>query len=167
MNNRRGVLTMMAAGVIGFYASNIASADEVLKFRMFTRAVSVQSLEVGDVDGHSMYLGHFAGLAPFPDGSVGAGKLTFTADYTKGTGTFSTYFTLKLEDGSTLWWKGAGEGKSDGKTTVFPEFPITVLSGTGKFEGAKGDGSQTGVRLTPMPSAGADVYADVVLNLKK
>jgi hypothetical protein len=66
----------MAAGVIGFCASNIATADEVLKFRIFTRAVSVQSLDVGDVDGHSMYLGHFAGLASFPDGSVGAASLS-------------------------------------------------------------------------------------------
>jgi hypothetical protein len=165
--NRRSFLTMMSAGVIGFCAGNIAKADEVLKFRIFTHAVSLQSLDVGNVDGHSMFLGHFAGLASFPDGSVGAAKFTFTGDYTKGTGTFSTYFNITLKDGSTLWWKGAGQGKPDGTTTVFPEFPITVLSGTGKFEGAKGDGSQTGVRLTPMPSAGADVYADVVLNLKK
>jgi hypothetical protein len=50
--------------------------------------------------------------------------------------------------------------------TIFPEFPITVLSGTGKFEGAKGDGSQTGERLTPL-SSGAEMYADVVINLKK
>ena len=86
-----------------------------------------------------------------PDGSVGAVKFTFTDDYTKGTGTFSTYFNITLKDGSTLWWKGTGQGKPDGTTTIFPEFPITVLSGTGKFEGAKGDGSQTGVRLTPQP----------------
>jgi hypothetical protein len=165
--NRRRILSLIAVGVIGFSAPGIARADEILKFRMFTRAVAVQSMEVGDVDGHSMYLGHFAGLALFSDGSLGAGKLTFTGDYTKGAGTFSTYFNATLKDGSTLWWKGSGQGKPDGTTTVFPEFPITVVRGTDKFEGAKGEGTQTGLRMLPQPSAGADLFVDVTLNLTK
>jgi hypothetical protein len=72
--NRRSILTMMAVGVIGLCASNIARADETVKFRMFMHATSIQSQEVGDVDGHMLYVGHFTGLASFSDGSVGPGN---------------------------------------------------------------------------------------------
>lgn len=138
------LLAAMGVGVICFCASNIARADEALKFRIVMHATSNQTQDVGDVDGHTMSLSRFSGLALFPDGSVGTANFTFTGDYIKGTGTFLTYF----------------------KATIFPEFPISVLSGTGRFEGAKGDGSQTGERLTPL-SSGAEMYANVVINLKK
>jgi hypothetical protein len=164
--NRRRILSLTAVGVICFCASNIARADEVLKFRLVVHATSAQSQEVGDVEGHTMSLGRLSGLASFPDGSVGIANVTFTSDYIKGTGTFSGYFNLTLKDGSTLSWKGSGEGKPNGTATIFPEFPISVLSGTGRFEGAKGDGSQKAERLTPL-AAGADLYADVVINVKK
>jgi hypothetical protein len=164
--NRRSILRLAAVGVICCCASTIARADEVLKFRMFLHANSVQTQEVGDVDGHTMSLGRFSGLASFPDGSVGTVNDTFTNDYIKGTGAGLNYFNLTLKDGSTLWWTGTARGRPDGTTTIFPEFPVSVLRGTGRFEGAKGDGSQTGVRLTPL-SAGGDFYADLVINVKK
>jgi hypothetical protein len=62
--------------------------------------------------------------------------------------------------------KGTGQAKPEGTTTIFPEFPVSVLRGMGRFEGAKGDGNQTGVRVTPQ-STGAELYADVVINVKK
>ena len=163
---RCGILRLVVPGVICLCASNIVRADEVLKFRIVMHATSTQTQDVGDVDGHTMSVSRFSGLALFPDGSVGTANFTFTGDYIKGTGTFLTYFNVTLKDGSALWWKGTGQGKSNGTATVFPEFPISVLSGTGRFEGAKGDGSQTGERLTPL-SSGADMYADVVINVKK
>jgi hypothetical protein len=161
------ILSLIAGvGVICFCASNIARADEVVTFRFITHATAVQTQDVDDVDGHILVLGHYAGLASFPDGSVGPVTLTFTADYIKGVGTFSSYFSVTLKDGSALWWKGTGQGKPEGTTTIFPEFPVSVLRGTGRFEGAKGDGTQTGVRVVPL-SVGAHLYADVVINVKK
>jgi hypothetical protein len=71
------------------------------------------------------------------------------------------------QDGSALWWKGTGQATPEGATTTFPEFPVSVLRGTGRFEGAKGDGSQNGVRLAPLPQTGVEAYLDVVLNVKK
>jgi hypothetical protein len=164
--NRRSILSLMAVGVIGFIAGSIARADEVVKFRIIAHATSIQTQDVGDVDGHTMAVGRYSGLASFPDGSVGTANFTFTSDYIKGAGTFLTYNNVTLKDGSALWWKGTGTGKPEGTTAIFPEFPISVLHGTGRFEGAKGDGSQTGVRVTPL-SAGAELYADVVVNVKK
>ena len=164
--NRRNVLGLAVIAVVGSCAASIARADEVVKFRFITHATSVQTQNVDDVDGHILVLGHYDGLASFPDGSVGPATVRFTADYVKGVGTFLAYYSVALKDGSALWWKGTGEGKPEGTTTVFPEFPVSVLRGTGRFEGATGDGKQTGARVVPL-SVGAHLYADVVLNVKK
>ena len=166
--NRRSIITMMAVGVIGFCASSIARADEVLKFRMFVHATSVQNQEVGDVDGHLLYVGRFSGLASFSDGSVGPATLVFTGDYVKGVGTFSAYFSVTPSKDSTLWIKVAGTAKPEGTTTVFPEAPATVVGGSGRFEGAKGDGTFVGgVRLAPQPAVPAELWNEFVINVKK
>jgi hypothetical protein len=164
--NRRSILPMTAVGVIGLCVHSIARADEVLKFRMFTHATSIQTQEVGDVDGHVLVLGRYSGLALFPDGSVGTANFTFTSDYIKGTGAYSSYFNVTLKDGSTLWIKGNGQAKPEGTMAIFPEAPVSVLRGTGKFEGAKGDGTVSGARVTPL-AAGADLYNEFVINMKK
>jgi hypothetical protein len=116
--NRRSIITMMAVGVIGFCASSIARADEVLKFRMFVHATSVQSQEVPDVDGHVLYVGRYSGLASFSDESVGPGNLTFTADYVKGAGTFSTYFSVSPNN-STLWVQSNRDRETRGHDDCF------------------------------------------------
>lgn len=58
---------------------------------------------------------------------------TATFDYIKGTGTYTTYYNLTLKDGSAL---------------NFPEAPVSVLRGTGRFEGAKGEGRRHHDRRT-------------------
>jgi hypothetical protein len=160
------MITLSTVSLSFFGALCTARADETLKFRLVMHVTAVQTQEVGDVDGHVLGVGRYSGLATFPDGSVGTASISFGNEGIKGDGTFFSYFNLTLKDGSTLWWKGTGLTKPEGKTTIFPEFPVSVLSGTGRFEGAKGDGIQAGVRLTPL-SAGADLYADVLINVKK
>jgi hypothetical protein len=59
--NRRSILMMTAVGMIGFCAGGIARADEVLKFRLVMHATSVQTQEVGDVDGHVVGVGRYSG----------------------------------------------------------------------------------------------------------
>jgi hypothetical protein len=137
----------------------------MLKFRLVMHAASVQTQEVGDVDGHIVGVGRYSGLASFTDGSVGTANFTFTIDYIKGAGTYSTYYNVTLKDGS-LWIKGTGPAKPEGATTVFPETAVSVLHGTGRFEGAKGDGTSAGARLTPL-ATGAELYTDFVVNVKK
>ena len=164
----RSVLTMIAVCVVSCCAASIAKADEVVKFRMFLHVTSVQSQEVGDVDGHVLGVAHLSGLALFSDGSVGAGSLTSTTDYVKGAGTFHTYFSVTPSKDSTLWIKVDGTAKAEGTTTVFPEAPAVVVGGTGRFEGARGDGTFVrGVRLTPLPTSGADLWNEFVINVKK
>jgi len=98
--NRRRVLSLTAVGVIGFCAGSIARADEVLKFRLVMHAASLQTQEVGDVDGQVLGLIRYSGLASFPDGSVGTANLTATIDYIKAAGTYFTYNNLTLKDAS-------------------------------------------------------------------
>jgi len=66
-----------------------------------------------------------------------------------------------------LFFKANGTAKADGTTTIFPETTdVAVLRGTGRFEGARGDGTLSGMRVTPL-AVGADLYADISLNLRK
>jgi hypothetical protein len=164
--NRRSMLSLMAVGLISSCAGSIARADEVLKLRAIMHATFIQSQEVGDVDGHALGLAHYSGLASFADGSVGTINFTATTDYVKGSGTNSAYYNLTLKDGSVLRYKATGAAKLEGTVTIFPEAPVSVLGGTGRFEGAKGDGTSIGARLTPL-AVGAELYADHVINVKK
>jgi hypothetical protein len=163
--NLRGLFSLTAAGLIGILAASNARADEVLKFRTVMHATSAQSQDIGDVDGHTSTLARFSGLASFPDGTVGTSYFTTTTDYIKGSGTFSVYQNVTLNDGSTLWFKTAGNATVEGTTTLL-KGTIIVLGGKGRFEGVKGDGTVSGTRLTPL-AAGAELYNDIVINVKK
>jgi hypothetical protein len=164
--NRRSIITMMAVGVICFCASSIAQADETLKFRIVSHVSSAQIDNVGDVEGHVLLVARQEGIAFLQDGSVAGAILTATSDYTNGAGTFVAYWNLTLDDGSTIYWRWNGVANVEGKKTIFPESPVTIISGTGQFAGAKGDGTQKGARVAPI-AVGVHLYADVVLNVKK
>jgi len=159
------MLTLSTAALLFLGVFGNARADETLKFRATMHSTFVQSQEVGDVDGHVLGVARFSGLASFPDGTVGTSYFVGASDYIKGAGTFSVYQNLTLNDGSVLWFKNAGTATVEGTTTLFKE-TVTVLGGKGRFEGAKGDGTVTGARLTPL-AVGADLYYDIVINVKK
>src|SRR5215475_744495 len=75
--NRRSILTLTTMALLCLGASSYARADETLKFRTIVHATSVQSQDVGDVDGHLISVGRFSGLASFPDGTVGTTYFVF------------------------------------------------------------------------------------------
>ncbi len=142
-----------------------APADETLTFRLVTRVTSVQSLDIGDVDGHVASLARFSGLAFFPDGTVGTVSFVSASDYTKGDGAFTLYPILAFDDGSVLSIRSVGTGTIDGAKTQFVG-TLTVVGGKGRFEGATGDGTLTGTRYTPL-SIGADLVSDYTVNLRQ
>jgi hypothetical protein len=160
---RRKLSVSLAVVLLGLSAG--ARADETLKFRAIMHATAAQSQDIGDVDGHAASLARFSGLATFPDDTVGTTYFIAATDYTKGAGTFSVYQNLTLKDGSVLWFKNSGTATVEGTTTLF-KGTVTVLGGKGRFEGAKGDGTITGARLVPL-ATGADLYNDLVINVKK
>ncbi len=142
-----------------------ARTAETLTFRMVTHVTSAQSLDVGDADGHVASLVRFSGLAFFPDGSVGTVSFIAATDYTNGTGTFVLYPVLTFDDGSVLCIKSVGTGTVDGAKTQFVG-ALTVRGGKGRFEGAKGNGTVTGTRYTPL-SIGADLVSDYMVEIEK
>ena len=163
---RHDIVTMTAASAL-FASLGIggASADETVKFRAILHGTSVQSQDVGDVDGHTITLVRFSGITELPDGTTGTSYFIGVADYTKGSGPAFSYNNATFDDGSALWLKQTQTTKLEGTKSLF-QGTLTVLGGKGKFEGAKGDGTVTGARAVPLAS-GADLYFDYVINIKK
>jgi hypothetical protein len=116
--NRR-ILTVII-GLLALHTASIAQADETLKFRIVTHVSSVQTLNVEDVEGHTMSVGRLDGLAFLPDGTaLGASYLTFTNDYIKGNGTFHSYFNLTTDDAQRCGGRGTERAKSREKQRSF------------------------------------------------
>jgi hypothetical protein len=141
-----------------------AKADETVKWRHVQHTASAQTLEVGDLNGHTIGLFRLPGIAFFPDGSTGKTVVIGTNDTLAGPGsdgsTASGYYTLIFNDGSALWFKYTGTVKSGVISGTG-----TVIGGQGRYAGAKGDGTWEGPTASPGPDA--IQYIDNVYNIKK
>jgi hypothetical protein len=158
--------SLLAASLIVTVGVATTRADETLKLREVLHAISVQSQDVGDVDGHTVSIARYSGLISFPDGGVGTAYFTSVLDYTKGTGPIAfVYNNFTFSDGSVLWSKQSGTTTVEGAKSLF-QGTGTIIGGKGKYEGAKGDLTFNGARLVPL-AAGADLYLDIVINVKK
>jgi hypothetical protein len=131
MNRYSDLRSLAAVAMITLSAGSNARADETLKFRAIMHATSVQSQEVGDVDGHLSGVARFSGLASFSDGSLGTTYFVASTDYIKGAGMFSVYQNLTLNDGSILRFNNTGTATVDGTTTA--------LRAQSPFSAAKAD----------------------------
>jgi hypothetical protein len=164
--NRNRKVALTTVTLFCLYAASSAWADETLKYRTFTHVTNVQTIDAGDVDGHLLGVNRQSGIASFPDGSVATTYTTTLTDFTKGSGPFLvTYANVTFEDGSVLWTKNAGTVVAEGNKSIV-KGTMTVIGGKGRYAGATGDGTFSGVRLAPL-ATGADLYLDVTVNVKK
>jgi len=159
----RTILAVIALLCLG--AFDAAKADEVLKFRGVMHASFAEFQQLDDADGHALGMNRHSGLASLADGTVGTCYLVAHTDYIKGAGTFESFNGLTLKDGSELWYRASGRTRVEGANSLF-EGTVTIVGGKGRFESAKGDGTFTGMRLSPL-AVGADLYIDWVINIKK
>jgi hypothetical protein len=144
-----------------------ALADETLKYRTVYYTTSVQSQNIPDADGHIVGIVHAVGIATFPDGSTATDNFTTVVDYTKGSGPIAlSYGDITFNDGSVLFTKSIGATITEGQRSTF-KGTMTIISGRGRFAGAKGDGTFAGERFQPQPGAGAQLYNDFIINVKK
>jgi len=147
-----------------------AKADETLKFRVVQYVASTQLQQIGDVKGHVQGFVRYPGIASFPDGSI-AKTFVFNAfdgvSGPGGGGTVNGYENIIFGDGSELWLKYTGAYKLDNKQVVSAGGTFTVISGIGRYEGAKGDGTYEGVQTGPAAAAETLGALDIVLNIKK
>jgi hypothetical protein len=162
---RDGMVKLTAAALLCLVVSSSAQADEMLKFRIITHVTNAQTIEVGDVEGHLIGINRQSGIATFPDGSTATTFFTSSTDYTKGAGPVAGYMNVTFDEGTALWLRLAATTAVDGTRSVF-KGTFDVIGGKGKYSGATGDGSYGGIRLTPL-AAGADLYADFTVNVKR
>jgi hypothetical protein len=162
---RQGRFILAALALAGLGTLCPAQADEMIETRIVMHVTSLQTQDVGDVEGHVVGLIRSSGIASFQDGSTATAFLVAQTDYVKGSGTVSNYSNLTFDDGSVLWYKAAGTAMAEGARTIF-RGTITVIGGKGRFAGAKGDGGYTGARTAPL-AAGADLFLDQMINVKK
>jgi hypothetical protein len=128
-------------------------------------ATSFQTQQVGGVDGHTLILFRWSGIAFFPDGSTGTSLVVGASDAVVGVGgTTNGYYTVNSADGSELWLKYTGTFKPSTAGKLALKGTATVIGGKGRYAGAKGDGTWEGEE-----TRGADVmeYIDNVINIKK
>ncbi len=164
-----GALTAFACLSAGW--SFAAQADDTIKYRAVFHSASQQSQDVGDAEGHGLALTKFSGLASFPDGSFGTTYFVAALDFTKGNGpVLTTYGNLTLNDGSVLWFRGSGATtpkSGNGLQNNDIKGTGTILSGTGKYAGAKGDVTFSGGRVGAFGAPSVDIYLDYVMSLKQ
>jgi hypothetical protein len=146
--------------------STSASADETLKWRHVQHTASLQTMQVGDVNGHTLNIYRLPGIAFFSDGTTGGFQAFGASDTINGSGPVNGYIVLTLNDGSEIWARYAGEVKVEGNR-VPRKGTFSVIGGKGRYAGAKGDGTWEGDGALVTAGTDAVSYVDGVLNIKK
>lgn len=133
---------------------------ETLTWRQSMHVIKAESIEVGDVPGHTVGMAHVGGLASFENREVAPISLKSTFDYTHGSGPTQGYILYAFEDEATfvIRYQGITTAASGGKISTF-KGDFTFQQGTGRFNGIKGGGTYTGKRFSPL-SSGAEFYYD-------
>jgi hypothetical protein len=146
--------------------SNVASADETPKYQSIWHTTFVQSQNIPDTDGHIVAVIRNEGVASFPDGTTAIDQFAGTIDYTKGSGPAITY--------GEMTFSGAIDAIHKINRHNDYRRPANDFQGhnnhhwrQGPFRWGKGDGTFTGGRRQPQPGAGAHLYGDIILNVKK
>jgi hypothetical protein len=122
-------------------------------------ATSYQSIPVGDVEGHIIFLLEAKGIGFGEPWGPCLIKDSETGDRTKGAGSTEGYAIWTYPDGSTITTKGKGVSRSTGpgKTGAGGgEGTWTFVSGTGKFQGIQGGGTSKFWHAGP-----GQAYADI------
>jgi len=157
---------IVALASISLLGASAPASVETLTYRTFSQAANVQSIDVGDAQGHLLGITHQSGIAAFSDGTFATTYFTAAFDYTNGSGQILvTYNNITFDDGSELWLKSTGTAVANGQRTNI-KGTLSVVGGKGRYDGATGQGTFSGVRLAPL-AAGADLYLDNTLEVKK
>jgi hypothetical protein len=151
MNTKKSImifigLLVITAWLLGSFTEAVA---ETKKWRYVGYMPKAEFQPVGDVEGHSLGIFEFRGLA-FVDGEVAIASGVAYGDFVKGVGPVTNYVKYVFEDGSTM------DSTSRFKATIAPDMKTGLwedgkgefTKGTGRFAGIKGSLSWTGKRLT-------------------
>jgi len=136
------------------------------KWRVSSYLVHMESLPVGDMEGHAVGIFSRRGLAFFETGEVGIFQNWGTLDIMPGETSFQNcaqYTALyTFDDGSTMVLKGQATSEPGPKGLPLYKGEGEFTKGTGRFEGIKGTASFTGSGTVYSKEKGilADAYFD-------
>jgi hypothetical protein len=170
MKRWAGIIVTLLS-VLGVLIPVAQAADEYNTGRIVQHVQKVETMDVGDVPGHTMGVSIHTGLVIYSktekNWEIASTMSVSEFELVNGKGTATNRRVVTFQDGSTMLIKAAGtvtivEG---GKKTVF-EGTYECKGGTGRFAGWKGTGTYRGERIGTI-KAGSDSYIDFSDNCKK
>ncbi len=100
-------------------------------------------IQIGEDKGHGIGTSESMGITYHGDGEVSTYVTKATYDWNNTAGKHQGYLLRTFEDGSTATAQYQGRSKLDGNVTIWSG-TWAILSGTGKYEGVKGEGTYQG-----------------------
>ena len=109
---------------------------------------------VGDQWFHTVESGHLRyGVGRLTGQTQGFSvELLAALEYYDGSGPFSGYVTLGFQDGSSLVCRYSGQARLDKSGTTIIDGHLQVFLGTGRYTGARGEGTLRATRSGPIAS---------------
>ncbi len=152
--------------LIAFAFNYLSAQPRTLKFDMKYQVQKNDMVIVNDSTHHRMGLATGTGNALLADGTNAGVRVFFIYDYISGNGNFTEYDVLTFPDSSTITVQSVGQsmGSFRGKDPLFSAV-VTVIAGTGVYDGLTGDGSMTGNRQEALKD-GVVVKLSFTVNLK-
>jgi len=154
-----GIL-VISAWILG---PTIQAGAETMKCRTSNTATKVESIPVGDEEGHVLMLAIYEGLAFFENGEIAKVRSHNALDQIPGKGSQAIVYNIyTFEDGSTIVGRsqrlmvpgqsGIASAKATGE----------LIKGTGRFGGIKGTTSVTGKNFPAIKGEAGRATSDII-----
>ena len=141
-----GAAVAVVLGAV-FLSSPAQAGEQPLKGRYINLSGENSCTRIGDKEeGHIVCTYELPGTGIRDDGEIYARVIKGTLDWTKGSGSVSGYMVSTYADGSMLVSTFEGVSKVDADKVQVSEGTQTCTSGTGRFQGAKCEGTWKGRR---------------------
>jgi hypothetical protein len=132
--------------IVGLSAASARAQDVVIRGTNFHHNLRWQSVDVGDVKGHSLGVYDNKGVSLYGTGERVDLAVRGTANFINGIGPVHGYDIRKFADGSTLTLEFTGEITTISAEGSFGEGKYLSCRGTGRFENVKCEGTWKGGR---------------------
>ena len=120
------------------------AGEMVLKTRIVAHTSEETWSQIGDDENRGIGTYQQTGLSFLEDGQVGTIMDNGSYEWNKGLGAHSGYLVVTFSDGSGWTEKYDGTSKPIDDKTDAVEGTTTLVGGTGRFEGIKGEGTFSG-----------------------